>query len=116
GSCELMSFLSCCVRRREVADSMWPLRARGSSLAGQSDAGGMQPQMIICRTNGGHTDGDGGEKPMSGPLKSEEALRTVYPDPGQTRGKVLPALEKHAKTYIGLSPFLCIGTSRPDGL
>ena len=53
---------------------------------------------------------------MPGPLKSEEALRTVYPDPGQTRGKVLPALEKHARTFIGLSPFLCIGTSRPDGL
>ena len=49
-------------------------------------------------------------------LKSEEALRTVYPDPGQTRGKVLSALDPHAKTFIGLSPFLCIGTSRPDGL
>ena len=53
---------------------------------------------------------------MSGLLKTEEALRAVYPDPGQTRGKVLPALDKHAKTFIGLSPFLCIGTSRPDGL
>jgi hypothetical protein len=53
---------------------------------------------------------------MSGNLKTEEALRTVYPDPGQTRGKVLAALDPHAKTFIGLSPFLCIGTSRPDGL
>ena len=53
---------------------------------------------------------------MSGLLKTEEALRAVYPGPGQTRGKVLPALDKHAKTFIGLSPFLCIGTSRPDGL
>lgn len=53
---------------------------------------------------------------MSGLLKTEEALRTVYPDPGQTRGKVLPMLEQHARAFIGLSPFLCIGTSRPDGL
>lgn len=53
---------------------------------------------------------------MSGLLKTEEALRTVYPDPGQTRGKVLPMLEQHARAFIGLSPFLCIGSSRPDGL
>ena len=53
---------------------------------------------------------------MSAELKSEEALRTVYPDPGQTRGKVLHVLDPHAKAFIGLSPFLCIGTSRPDGL
>lgn len=53
---------------------------------------------------------------MPAKLDTEEALRTVYPDPGQTRGKVLSALDPHAKTFIGLSPFLCIGTSRPDGL
>lgn len=53
---------------------------------------------------------------MSGELNSEEALRTVYPDPGQTRGKVLPLLDPHARSFIGLAPFLCIGTSRPDGL
>ncbi|MCF8470011.1 MAG: pyridoxamine 5'-phosphate oxidase family protein [Parvibaculum sp.] len=53
---------------------------------------------------------------MSGELKSEEELRTVYPEPGRARGKVFPVLDKHARTYIGLSPFLCIGSSRPDGL
>lgn len=53
---------------------------------------------------------------MSDPLKSEEELRSVYPEPGTTRGKVLSALDPHARTFIGLSPFLCIGTSRPDGL
>ncbi|HCX66630.1 pyridoxamine 5'-phosphate oxidase family protein [Parvibaculum sp.] len=53
---------------------------------------------------------------MSGKLDTEEALRTVYRDPGQTRGKVLASLDPHAKTFIGLSPFLCIGTSRPNGL
>ncbi len=53
---------------------------------------------------------------MSDELKSEEGLRGVYKDPGQTRGKILPALDPHARTFIGLSPFLCIGTSGRDGL
>ncbi|MFN4353885.1 pyridoxamine 5'-phosphate oxidase family protein [Parvibaculum sp.] len=54
---------------------------------------------------------------MSGPLKSEEALRTVYPSPsGGALGKELDWIDPHSRRFIELSPFLCIGTSRPDGL
>lgn len=54
---------------------------------------------------------------MSGELNSEEALRTVYPEPsGGAVAKQLDFIDPHARKFIELSPFLCIGTSRPDGL
>ena len=54
---------------------------------------------------------------MSGELKSEAALRTVYPAPsGGALGKQLDWIDPHSRRFIELSPFLCIGTSRPDGL
>lgn len=54
---------------------------------------------------------------MSGELKSEAALRTVYPAPsGGALGKELDRIDPHSRRFIELSPFLCIGTSRPDGL
>lgn len=54
---------------------------------------------------------------MSDTLKDEAALRTVYRAPsGGAIDKQLPSLEKHSRRFIELSPFLCIGTSRPNGL
>lgn len=54
---------------------------------------------------------------MSETMKDEAALRTVYPQAsGGALGKQLPALEQHSRRFIELSPFCCIGTSRPDGL
>ena len=54
---------------------------------------------------------------MSEVMQDEAALRTVYPVPsGGAVDKQLAALEQHSKHFIELSPFLCIGTSRPDGL
>ncbi|MBX3489757.1 pyridoxamine 5'-phosphate oxidase family protein [Parvibaculum sp.] len=54
---------------------------------------------------------------MAGPLKTEEALRTVYPEPsGGALGKQLDFIDPHSRRFIELSPFLCIGSSRPDGL
>lgn len=53
---------------------------------------------------------------MSG-LKSEAELRTVYPKPGDGAvNKQLDWIDPHSRRFIELSPFLCIGTSRPDGL
>lgn len=50
-------------------------------------------------------------------LKSEADLRTVYPKPGDGAvNKQLDRLDPHSRRFIELSPFLCIGTSRPDGL
>jgi hypothetical protein len=54
---------------------------------------------------------------MSGQLKTEDALRTVYPQPsGGALGKQLDWIDPHSRRFIELSPFLCIGSSRPDGL
>ena len=54
---------------------------------------------------------------MSNDLKTEADLRTVYLEPGGGAvDKQLPMLEKHSRRFIELSPFFCIGTSRPDGL
>ncbi|CAN5394740.1 pyridoxamine 5'-phosphate oxidase family protein [soil metagenome] len=41
-----------------------------------------------------------------------DTLGTVHP---LATGKVLPKLDKYAKTYIGRSPFLCIATADADG-
>lgn len=50
-------------------------------------------------------------------LKSEADLRTVYPLPGDGAvNKQLDWIDPHSRRFIELSPFLCIGTSRPDGL
>ncbi len=50
-------------------------------------------------------------------LDSETALRKVYIEPSKpVRDKALPSLDKHSRRFIELSPFLCIGSSRADGL
>jgi len=50
-------------------------------------------------------------------LKTESDLRAFYAEPsdGAVR-KALSVLDPHSKRFIALSPFLCIGTARPDGL
>ncbi len=54
---------------------------------------------------------------MTGPLGSEADLRGVYAEPAAAvRDKSFPHLDRHSRRYIALSPFFCIGSSRPDGL
>lgn len=49
-------------------------------------------------------------------LESETALRDCYAQPNDTvRRKIIPRLDKHAKAFIALSPFLALSTSGPDG-
>ena len=54
---------------------------------------------------------------MTAKLDTEEALRTVYPDPGQTRGKVLPALDPpcedlHRPLALSLHRHIAAGRAR----
>lgn len=49
-------------------------------------------------------------------LKSEDELRQHFPVSAErAKLKVLDGLDRHCVDFIGRSPFLCIGTSRPDG-
>jgi len=55
--------------------------------------------------------------PLSKVLQTEADLRTVYKQP--TSGAVTKALRRidpHSQRFIELSPFLCMGTTGPDGL
>tara|TARA_R110000868_G_scaffold91999_3_gene254942 strand:- start:7853 stop:8470 length:618 start_codon:yes stop_codon:yes gene_type:complete len=54
---------------------------------------------------------------MSDILQDEAALRGVYREPSDGAvNKQLAQIDPHSRRFIELSPFLCIGTSRPDGL
>lgn len=49
-------------------------------------------------------------------LDTEAALRDCYDMPNQTvQRKIIPRLDKHAKAFIALSPFVALSTSGPDG-
>ncbi|MCY4477288.1 MAG: pyridoxamine 5'-phosphate oxidase family protein [Gammaproteobacteria bacterium] len=49
-------------------------------------------------------------------LQSEEELRRHFPvSMERAKLKVLDRLDRHCADFIARSPFLCIGTSRPDG-
>jgi PPOX class probable FMN-dependent enzyme len=49
-------------------------------------------------------------------LTDEEGLRTLYSPTGERAVlKVQRKLDKHCRDFIARSPFLCIGSSRPDG-
>lgn len=49
-------------------------------------------------------------------VEGEAELRNMYPEPAElARKKCLSGLDEHCRGFIALSPFLCIGTSRPDG-
>ncbi|MBI1188052.1 MAG: pyridoxamine 5'-phosphate oxidase family protein [Alphaproteobacteria bacterium] len=54
---------------------------------------------------------------MTDTLNDETDLRAIYaaPSDGAVR-KEIATLDPHSKRFIALSPFLCIGTARPDGL
>jgi PPOX class probable FMN-dependent enzyme len=54
---------------------------------------------------------------LSKVLETEADLRTVYKRPSSgSVAKSLAKLDSHAQRFIELSPFLCIGTTGPDGL
>ena len=49
-------------------------------------------------------------------LKSEDELRRYFPVSAErAKLKVIDELDRHCIDFIARSPFLCIGTSRPDG-
>lgn len=50
-------------------------------------------------------------------LESEAALRGVYAKPpAAVVDKTIDRLDEHARSFIALSPFFCIGSSRPGAL
>lgn len=50
-------------------------------------------------------------------IGTDEDLREIYAAPGKAIAeKAFPRLDKHSRRYLELSPFFCIGSSRPDGL
>jgi len=54
---------------------------------------------------------------LDGMLATEGDLRTAYASPAKAvMEKVFPHLDPHSRHFIALSPFFCIGSSRPDGL
>lgn len=53
---------------------------------------------------------------QSGSIDTEDALRECYAPPMErARLKSLRKLDEHCRRFIGLSPFVCIGTSSQDG-
>lgn len=49
-------------------------------------------------------------------LTSESDLRDCYEQPSElVQKKILPRLDRHAKAFIALSPFLVLATHGPDG-
>ncbi|UAL11751.1 MSMEG_1061 family FMN-dependent PPOX-type flavoprotein [Caulobacter segnis] len=44
-------------------------------------------------------------------------LRTIYAQPAKAVvDKALPRLDRHSRRFLELSPFFCIGSTRPDGM
>ncbi len=56
--------------------------------------------------------------PRAGEVIADEAgLRTVYPEVAKrVRDKAIDYIDDFARQFIALSPFFCIGSSRPDSL
>ena len=49
-------------------------------------------------------------------IGTEDDLRSLYKEPAElARGKTLAKLDRHCRNFIDRSPFLCIGSSGPDG-
>ncbi len=49
-------------------------------------------------------------------IEDESALRALYPAVSELAArKSIDHLDRHCRDFIALSPFVCIGTSRPDG-
>jgi uncharacterized protein len=56
------------------------------------------------------------DAPRRGIIDDEIGLRTIYPEPTpRARQKCLPALDRHCRNFIALSPFLCLGTASEAG-
>ncbi len=54
---------------------------------------------------------------MDTELGSENALRSIYKQPGRgALDKQIAAIDAHCRRFIALSPFLCIGSARASGL
>jgi PPOX class probable FMN-dependent enzyme len=52
-----------------------------------------------------------------GVIETEAELRKLYKPPGAASiAKTLPRIDEHARRFIELSPFVCVGTTGPDGL
>ncbi len=57
-----------------------------------------------------------GTRVLSRLVTDAEGLRRCYPPPtANVRRKSLAALDPHCRRFIALSPFLCLGSSGPDG-
>ena len=55
--------------------------------------------------------------PGDSKVTDEAALQTVYPNVSKpVRDKAIDYLDDFALKFIALSPFFCVGTSRPDSL
>jgi hypothetical protein len=55
--------------------------------------------------------------PPTHTLQSQADLRTVYKTPGARAGaKDIGRIDRHCRWFIGLSPFVCIGTTGGQGL
>jgi PPOX class probable FMN-dependent enzyme len=55
-------------------------------------------------------------EPFERVIGSEGELRSVYQLPGDlVCQKLQPRLDRHARAFIGLAPFVLIGTASPDG-
>lgn len=48
-------------------------------------------------------------------ITDETVLRDTYASAGDVRKKIMPRLDKHAKHFISLSPFMTLATHGPDG-
>jgi PPOX class probable FMN-dependent enzyme len=50
-------------------------------------------------------------------VRDLDGLRAIYGEPGDRAArKVLPRLDAHCRRFIGLSPFVLLATTGPDGL
>src|SRR5215475_2389740 len=53
---------------------------------------------------------------MQTPITNEDGLRALYPPPlERARLKTIHKLDEHCRSFIGRSPFLCLGTSSERG-
>ncbi len=48
-------------------------------------------------------------------ITDETVLRQTYASAGDVRKKILPKLDRHAKHFISLSPFVALATHGPEG-
>ena len=55
-------------------------------------------------------------EPFEQVIRTEAELRGIYRSPGEVVcQKVLPRLDRHARAFIGVAPFVLVGTASPDG-